>query len=49
MSMGKSVTSYLVGHAICESYIDGVDARVNDWKYKIHFDQKLINFQHEYW
>ena len=24
MSMGKSVTSYLVGHAICEGYIDGV-------------------------
>ena len=38
MSMGKSVTSYLVGHAICEGYIDGVDARVNDWPIiKDHF------------
>ena len=46
MSMGKSVTSYLVGHAICEGYIDGVDARVNDWpiiKDSLYHDQKLIN------
>ena len=47
MSMGKSVTSYLLGHAICEGYIDGVDARVNDWpviKDSLYHDQKLINF-----
>ncbi len=47
MSMGKSVTSYLVGHAICEGYIDGIDARVNDWpiiKDSLYHDQKLINF-----
>ena len=47
MSMGKSVTSYLVGHAICEGYIDGVDARVNDWpiiKDSLYHDQKLIDF-----
>jgi CubicO group peptidase (beta-lactamase class C family) len=47
MSMGKSVTSYILGHAICEGYIDGVDARVNDWpviKDSIYYDQKLINF-----
>ena len=47
MSMGKSVTSYLVGHEICEGYIDGVDARVNDWpiiKDSLYHDQKLINF-----
>jgi CubicO group peptidase (beta-lactamase class C family) len=47
MSMGKSVTSYLVGHAICDGYIDGVDARVNDWpviKDSLYHDQKLINF-----
>ena len=47
MSMSKSVTSYLVGHAICEGYIDGVDARVNDWpiiKDSLYHDQKLINF-----
>ena len=47
MSMGKSVTSYLVGHAICDGYIDGVDARVNDWpviKDSLYHNQKLINF-----
>jgi CubicO group peptidase (beta-lactamase class C family) len=47
MSMGKSITSYLVGHAICDGYIDGVDARVNDWpviKDSLYHDQKLINF-----
>ena len=47
MSMGKSVTSYLLGHAICEGYIDGVDARINDWPLlndSIYHNQKLINF-----
>ena len=47
MSMGKSVTSYILGHAICDGYIDGVDARVNDWpviKDSLYHDQKLINF-----
>ena len=47
MSMGKSITSYILGHAICEGYIDGVDARVNDWpiiKDSLYHDQKLINF-----
>ncbi|WP_415289831.1 hypothetical protein [Candidatus Pelagibacter sp. Uisw_136] len=47
MSMSKSVTSYLLGHAICDGYIDGVDARVNDWpviKDSLYHDQKLINF-----
>ena len=47
MSMGKSVTSYILGHAICEGYIDGVDARINDWpilKDSLYHNQKLINF-----
>ena len=29
-SVGKSLVSYVTGHAICEGYIDGVDARIND-------------------
>ena len=37
MSMGKSVTSYILGHAICEGYIDGVDARVNDWPVTVSY------------
>ena len=47
MSMSKSVTSYILGHAICEGYIDGVDARINDWpiiKDSLYHNQKLINF-----
>ena len=46
-SMSKSVTSYILGHAICEGYIDGVDTRVNDWpviKDSLYHNQKLINF-----
>ena len=30
-SMGKSITSYVVGNAICEGYIDSVDTKLNDW------------------
>jgi len=47
LSMGKSVVSYTLGHAICDVYIDGVDARVNDWpiiKDSLYHDQKLIDF-----
>ena len=47
MSMSKSVVSYILGHAICDGYIDGVDARVNDWpiiKDSLYHDQKLIDF-----
>ena len=47
MSMGKSVTSYILGHAICGGYIDGVDARINDWppiENTLYHNQKLIDF-----
>jgi len=47
MSMGKSVTSYILGHAICEGFIDGVDATMNDWpllRDSIYINQKIINF-----
>ena len=30
-SMGKSLVSYLTGHAICEGYIDSVNTKLNDW------------------
>lgn len=30
-SVGKSMVSYVMGHAICEGYIDSVDAKINDW------------------
>jgi hypothetical protein len=46
MSMNKSVTSYIMGHAICEGYIDGIDSKINDWpliENTLYYDQKLIN------
>ena len=47
MSMNKSVTSYILGHAICDGYIDGVDDRINDWPLlsnTLYENQKLIDF-----
>jgi len=45
-SMGKSLVSYVVGHAICEGYIDGLDSTLSDWPLMsdtIYADQKLID------
>ena len=30
-SVGKSMISYVVGHAICKGYIDSIDTKLNDW------------------
>ena len=30
-SMGKSLVSYVTGHAICEGYIDNINVKLNDW------------------
>ena len=30
-SVGKSMVSYVLGHAICEGYIKGVDSVIDDW------------------
>lgn len=45
-SMGKSIVSYLAGHAICEGYIESVDAPIRDWKLMedtLYYGQPLIN------
>ena len=45
-SLGKTFTSYLLGHAICEGYIGGLDSRMNDWpkvEGTVYHDQKLID------
>ena len=45
-SVGKSLASYVTGHAICKGYINGVDHRLNDWpllENTLFYDQKLIN------
>ena len=47
MSMGKSITSYLVGHAICDGTIDGINAKLDDWPVlegTLYDNQQLLNF-----
>jgi len=46
MSVGKSLVSYVTGHAICKGYIDSVETKLNDWpllKNTLFYDQELIN------
>ena len=31
-SMGKSLIAYVIGHGICEGYIDNVNIKLNDWE-----------------
>jgi CubicO group peptidase (beta-lactamase class C family) len=45
-SMGKSITSYLIGHAICDGYIESIDTPIHDWdlmKDTLYYGQPLIN------
>jgi len=45
-SMGKSMVSYVLGHAICEGYIDSIDSDISDWslmKDTLYSEQKLID------
>ena len=45
-SMGKSLTSIILGHAICEGYIESVDSKINDWpllKGSLYENHKLID------
>ena len=45
-SMGKSLTSIILGHAICEGYIESVDTKINDWpllKGSLYQNHKLID------
>ena len=45
MSMGKSIISYIAGHAICRGYISGINETL-DWDIfdnTLYEGQKLIN------
>ena len=45
-SVGKSFTSYVVGQAICDGYIENVDVKLNDWpliKNTLYENVKLID------
>ena len=46
MSVGKTMTSYVAGHAICEGYIGSINSRLNDWpliENTLYYNQELIN------
>ena len=43
-SMGKTMVSYVTGHAVCEGYINSVDQKLNDWpllENTVYYNQKL--------
>lgn len=45
-SVGKSIVSYVTGHAICEGYIAGINAKLDDWpliKNTLYHDQYLVD------
>ena len=45
-STGKSIISYIVGHAICEGYIASINAPIDKWPLMedtLYFDQPLLN------
>ena len=45
-SVGKSFTSYVLGQAICDGYIENVDVKLNDWpliKNTLYENVKLID------
>ena len=46
MSIGKSMTSYMLGHAMCEGYIDDLNQTIGDWPLvqdTLYENQKLID------
>ena len=46
MSIGKSMVSYLLGHAICKGYIKDVNEKIEDWwllKDTLYENQKLAD------
>ena len=46
MSVGKTMVSYVMGHAICKGYIDSIDSTLNDWDLAnntLYKNQKIID------
>ena len=44
-SMGKSITSYILGHAICQGHISSINEEIYDWKLMedtLYYGQPLI-------
>ena len=46
LNNGISFASYILGHAICKGYVDGIDSKLNDWptlENTLYYDQKIID------
>ena len=46
MSVGKSMVSYVLGHAICSGYIDNINSKIDDWpliKNTLYDGQQIID------
>ena len=45
-SVGKSIASYILGHAICKGYVESIDSKINDWpliENSLYHNQKIID------
>ena len=45
-SVGKSMVSVVLGHAICDGYIESLDSKINDWpilQNTLYENQKIID------
>ena len=46
MSVGKSMVSYVLGHAICSGYINNINSKIDDWpliKNTLYDGQQIID------
>ena len=46
MSIGKTMVSYVMGHAICKGYINSINSTIGDWSLvnnTLYQDQKIID------
>jgi hypothetical protein len=50
-SAGKSITSYILGNAICEGYITSLNSKLDDWsavENTVYYNQNLIDLLNMY-
>lgn len=50
-SAGKSITSYILGNAICKGYITSLNSKLDDWsavENTVYYDQNLIDLLNMY-
>jgi hypothetical protein len=45
-SVGKSISTYILAHAVCKGYIENVNSRLNDWpllENTLYYNQKILD------